>query len=86
MAMAPMASESQSATPEPFQLRQLPNDALRLVVQAALRQAGSTVQAWVRLSLVCKAWQAALQGASGYLEISSTCLMALAFLLHRQSP
>ena len=56
--------------PEPLQLQQVPHDALQLIVQAAMRQEGSTVQAWVRLSLVCKDWRAALTGALGAMSIS----------------
>ena len=44
-------------------VQQLPKDTLHVILQAAMRQQGSIVQAWVRLSLVCMDWHAALKGA-----------------------
>ena len=59
--------------PSPQQVRE---DALRLIAQAALRQEDSTMEAWTRLSLVCKDWQAALSGC----QCKGCCLRGTTFL------
>ena len=41
----------------------LPTDAHEIIAREALRQCRSGLHAWLRLSLVCKDWAAALCGA-----------------------
>ena len=42
----------------------LPADAHRIIAREALRLCRGGLHAWLRLSLVCKDWQAALSGAT----------------------